>query len=176
MLETYIKAIDDHSFGPLNGSENILASHYEAPKKLRFLRVQMKVSNYKYSIICLVIITVCSYPFIYFPSGEYDSDRIYFVTVISSFIAFFLLTYTIVQLVLIIKNRDDKYQSENHRIGTYFIIAISLSTFYYLKVEDYKESSTSHVYCGSIMKMKLRSSVGLLEKFALSKEKCGDGL
>ncbi|MEZ9339160.1 hypothetical protein AB4176_14900 [Vibrio splendidus] len=136
----------------------------------------MKVSNYKYSIICLVIITVCSYPFIYFPSGEYDSDRIYFVTVISSFIAFFLLTYTIVQLVLIIKNRDDKYQSENHRIGTYFIIAILISTLYYLKVEDYKESSASHVYCGSIMKMKLRSSVGLLEKFALSKEKCGSGL
>ncbi|MFS1495096.1 hypothetical protein BCU32_013190 [Vibrio lentus] len=79
-------------------------------------------------------------------------------------------------LVLIIKNRDDKHQSENHRLGTYFIIAISLSTFYYLKVEDYKESSTSHIYCGSIMKMKLRSSVGLLEKFALSKEKCGNGL
>ncbi|OEF94885.1 hypothetical protein [Vibrio splendidus] len=136
----------------------------------------MNISKYKYSIICLATITVCSYPFIYFPSGEYDSDRIYFFSVISSFIAFFLLTYTIVQLVLIIKNRDDKYQFENHRIGTYFIIAISLSALYYLKVEDYKDNSAGYVYCGSIMKMKLRGSVGLLEKFALSKEKCGSGL
>lgn len=174
MLETYIKAIEDYSFGPLNGSENILASHNEEPKKLRFLRVQMKVSNYKNSIICLVIITVCSYPFIYFPSGEYDSDRVYFVTVLSSFFVFFLLVFTVAQLALIIKNRDDKYQTKNHQIGIYFIIAISLSTFYYFKVEEYKETSTSHVYCGSILKM--RSSVGLLEKFALSKEKCGSGL
>lgn len=59
-------------------------------------------------------------------------------------------------------------------MGIYFIIAISLSTFYYFKVEEYKETSTSHVYCGAILKM--RSSVGFLEKFALSQEKCGDGL
>ena len=136
----------------------------------------MKISKYKYSIICLATIIVCSYPFIYFPSGEYDSERIYFFSVISSFIAFFLFTYTIVQLVLIIKNRDDKYQTTNHHIGVYFIIAISLSTLYYLKVEDYKENSADYVYCGSIMKMKLRGSVGLLEKFALSQEKCGGGL
>tara|TARA_Y100000588_G_C13639439_1_gene663090 strand:- start:249 stop:485 length:237 start_codon:yes stop_codon:yes gene_type:complete len=78
----------------------------------------------------------------------------------------------VAQLALIIKNRDDKYQTENHNMGIYFIIAISLSTFYYFKVEEYKETSPSHVYCGSIMKMK--SSVGLLEKFATSKDKCNE--
>lgn len=132
----------------------------------------MKLSKYKYSIICLISIIVCSYPFIYFPSGEYDSDRVYFVTVLSSFFMFFLLVFTVAQLALIIKNRDDKYQTENHNMGIYFIIAISLSTFYYFKVEEYKETSPSHVYCGSIMKMK--SSVGLLEKFATSKDKCNE--
>ena len=132
----------------------------------------MKLSKYKYSIICLISIIVCSYPFIYFPSGEYDSDRVYFVTVLSSFFMFFLLVFTVTQLALIIKNRDDKYQTKNHNMGIYFIIAISLSTFYYFKVEEYKETSPSHVYCGSIMKMK--SSVGLLEKFATSKDKCNE--
>ncbi|EDK28714.1 hypothetical protein VSWAT3_12112 [Vibrionales bacterium SWAT-3] len=132
----------------------------------------MKISEYKHSIICLIVITLCSYPFIYFPSGEYDSDRVYFVTVLSSFFMFFLLVFTVAQLVLIIKNRDDKYQTENHNMGIYFIIAISLSTFYYFKVEEYKETSTSHVYCGAILKM--RSSVGLLEKFANSKDKCDE--
>ncbi|KAB0286255.1 hypothetical protein F2P58_16200 [Vibrio fortis] len=132
----------------------------------------MKLSKYKYSIICLIIITACSYPLIYFPSGEYDSDRVYFVTVLSSFFMFFLLVFTLVQLALIIKNRDDKYQTENHNMGIYFIIAISLSTFYYFKVEEYKETSPNHVYCGSIIKMK--SSVGLLEKFATSKDKCNE--
>ena len=132
----------------------------------------IKISEYEHSIICLVIIAVCSYPFIYFPLGEYDSDRVYFVTVLSSIFMFFLLVFTVAQLALIIKNRDDKYQTKNHNMGIYFIIAISLSTFYYFKVEEYKETSTSHVYCGAILKM--RSSVGLLEKFATSKDKCDE--
>ena len=45
---------------------------------------------------------------------------------------------------------------------------------YHLKVEDYKENSAGYVYCGSIMKMKLRGSVGLLEKFAISQDKCDE--
>ncbi|CAH6811557.1 conserved membrane hypothetical protein [Vibrio chagasii] len=131
-----------------------------------------KISEHEYSIICLVSIAVCSYPFIYFPLGEYDSDRVYFVTVLSSFFMFFLLVFTVAQQALIIKNGDDKYQTKNHNMGIYFIITISLSTFYYFKVEEYKETSTSHVYCGAILKM--RSFVGLLEKFATSKDKCDE--
>lgn len=87
-------------------------------------------------------------------------------SVISLFISFFINIHHRTTSINN-KNRDDKYQFENHRIDTYFIIDISLSTIYYLKIEDYKENSAGYVYCGSIIKMKLINSVGLLEKFAL---------
>ncbi len=59
------------------------------------------------------------------PSGDDYSDRVYFFC--NKFICSFLLTYTIAVASINNKNRDDKYQFENHRIDTYL-----LSTYHYL--------------------------------------------
>ncbi|WP_373958710.1 hypothetical protein [Vibrio gigantis] len=132
----------------------------------------MKLRKHKQAIRFTVLLLIGSYPLLYTPIGSYSSDKVYLLSTLITPAFFWVFLISLTQLNLIFKTKRDDIKIKNKT--SYILLAISfmLSFLYYLKIEDYKTNSPTHVYCGP--ELEVRSSRGIFEKFATTKEICNE--
>ncbi|CAH7088063.1 conserved membrane hypothetical protein [Vibrio chagasii] len=132
----------------------------------------MKLRKHKQAIRFTIILLISSYPILYFPIGSYRTDKIYLLSILLTPAFFWFFLISIVQLKLIFKTKKDHIRMKDKTSYVLLAISFMLSFLYYLKMEDYKTNSPTHVYC--CPELEAKRSRGIFEKFAITEELCNE--
>ncbi|UPR55696.1 hypothetical protein ITG10_11030 [Vibrio sp. ED004] len=132
----------------------------------------MKLRKHKQAIRFTIILLISSYPILYFPIESYRTDKIYLLSILLTPAFFWGFLISIVQLKLIFKTKKDHIRMKDKTSYVLLAISFMLSFPYYLKMEDYKTNSPTHVYCSP--ELEAKSSRGIFEKFAITEEMCNE--